>query len=276
MKHLFLLIGVLIKTMRKSTLLFILALTLSITGFSQNLLFLKNGDKMNGKLEGYKNDTVIFKVQGNNLKFKTTDIISVYFDTNFTPKYLNQELTSNEKKQAQQGVISGVVTYFFNDNYGNKPDIGAEVCIADSAKNQDVKFSTIDSLLFASYYRYLYLLPRNKRTPVDRIEKKIKEYNCDSKESFDSLDSRATNNILKLMYVSKNVTKTVVDGNGNYSIKVKPGTYYVCIKSKNRRGLSNCVTEAAGKLNINKIIVKESLDYNVSCNFGLLLNNSDF
>lgn len=74
--------------MGKTILLLALTLTLSNLGFSQNILFLKNGDRMNGKLEGYKNDTIIFKLQGNKLKFKTSDIISVYFDEKLAPQDL--------------------------------------------------------------------------------------------------------------------------------------------------------------------------------------------
>ena len=35
---------------------------------------------MSGKLEGFKNDTILFNFQGNKLKFKTADIISVFFN----------------------------------------------------------------------------------------------------------------------------------------------------------------------------------------------------
>lgn len=46
--------------MKKAILLLALTFTLLNAGFSRNILFLKNGDKMNGKLEVYKSEIIIF------------------------------------------------------------------------------------------------------------------------------------------------------------------------------------------------------------------------
>jgi hypothetical protein len=245
--------------MKKIILLFALILTLSNLGFSQNILFLKNGDKMNGKLEGFINDTVIFKIQGNNLKFYTSDIVSIFFDE-------NQATATNEIKPVSEAKIFGVVTYFFNDNYGYKPDVGAEVYVADSAKNSSFDFATVDTFYLGSKYRSIYLDYKSmgKNQVPERVIARVKEYNVIDEASFNSLDERANKNLRKIVY-STDVTRTVVDGNGNYSVKIQPGTYYVYIKSINRKGIN--LTEIRGKIYCKKVTVKEGEETNVSHKF---------
>jgi hypothetical protein len=219
---------------------------------------------MNGKLEGFKNDTVIFKIQGNKLKFKTSDILSIYFDEKLAPTDLIKK--TNEIIPATQGSIFGVVTYFFNKNFGDKPDVGAEVYIIDSIKVPDFNLELVDSFYYTNTYKNLYLEYKSMGKVPDDIMKKVEKYHLDDKIAIDSLDKSATTNIFKIIY-SKDVIKTVVDGIGNYSVKLKPGTYYVHIKSNNRKGMS--MTEAMGKVKCQKVIVKEGGDINVSYNFGL-------
>jgi len=66
--------------MKNTILIFALALAFSNSCFIQHALYLKNGDKMSGKLEGFKNDTLLFNFQGNQLEFSAADIESVYFN----------------------------------------------------------------------------------------------------------------------------------------------------------------------------------------------------
>lgn len=251
--------------MKKTILLFALSLLLSNLSFSQNILFLKNGDKMNGKVEGFKNDTIIFKIQGNKLKFKTSDIVSIYFDEKLAPIDLSKTTNTNEIIPAIQGSIFGVVTYYFNKNFGDKPDVGAEVYIADSTEIPDFSLATVDSFYFASFYNNIYLEYKSMGKVPDNIMELVKKFNLEDKLAFDSLDKRAATNIFKIKY-AKDVKKTVVDGIGNYSVKLKPGTYYVYIKSNNRNGVS--ITEISGKFVCKKVIVKEGEDTNMSCNFS--------
>ena len=252
--------------MKKPILLLALTLILSNLSSGQNILILRNGDKMNGKLDGFKNDTIIFKIQGNKLKFKTSNIVSIYFDEKLASAELHMTSNTNEIKPVIQGSIFGVVTYFFNKNYGDKPDVGAEVYIADSTKITDFNLAIIDSFHYASFYRNIYLEYKSMGKVPDEIMERIKKYNPEDKLAFDSLDKSAAANIFKLKF-AKDVVKTVVDGSGNYSVKLKPGTYYVYIRSNNREGVS--ITESTGKVVCEKVIVKGGEDTNMSCNFGI-------
>ena len=38
-----------------------------------------------------------------------------------------------------QSEISGTVTYYFNDNYGDKPDVGAKVFLVDSISFNNIE-----------------------------------------------------------------------------------------------------------------------------------------
>jgi hypothetical protein len=249
----------------KKLLLLALILTLSDIGFCQNVLFLKNGDKINGSLSGFKNDSIIFNAQGNKLKFKTSSITSIYFDDKAIFNDLNKTIT-NETKPTQEGKIFGVVTYFFNDNYGYKPDVGAGIYVIDSIKSPYFKPKTIDSIQIGSNYRYLYLSYPKRSIPID-VLKNAENYNVINEASYEALDKRALEIILTMEVFDKNLFKTIADGSGNYSIKVKPGTYYVCIKSSNRTGLST--TESNGKVYYKKVIIEEGSEINLNCKFGL-------
>jgi hypothetical protein len=244
--------------MKKLFLFITLSIILSNLSYGQNVLFLKSGDKINGKFEGCKNDTIIFKFQGNKLKFKTSDIISIYFD---------EKLTTNEVNTEIKGSLSGVVTYFFNENYGDKPDIGAKVHIVDTTKIADFNLVAIDSFKTASFHKDLYLKYKimGKKVKIpDNIIEKIKEFKLEDDLVFESLDKNAFLNLRKIDN-SENVIKTVVDGNGNYSAKLNPGTYYVYIKSNNRFGPS--INEIDGIIICEKIIVKNGEDINLNYNF---------
>ena len=247
----------------KKVLLLALILNLPNLGFSQNVLFLKNGDKINGSLTGFKNDSITFNAQGNKLKFKTSNITSIYFDDKAITNDLNKT-TTNETKSTQEGRIFGVVTYYFNANYGYKPDVGAGIYVIDSVKSPYFKPETIDSLQLGSAYRGLYLSYPKRRVPAD-VLKHAEEYNVVNEASYKSLDSRASSITTMMEVGDKNLIKTIADGSGNYSLKVKPGTYYVCIKSSNRTAAT--VTEITGKVYYKKIIIKEGSETNLNYKF---------
>ena len=203
------------------------------------------------------------------LNFKSSDIASIYFDEKLAPIDLIKTIKTDEINLTSQRNIFGVVTYFFNKNYGDKHDVGSQVFIADSTNITDINLATIDSFKTAYFYKSIYLsyksMGRRVKVPENIIEK-VKEFNIEDTLVFDAFDKRASDNIYKIQG-AKNVIKTVVDGNGNYSVKVNPGTYYVCIKSNNRDGLS--MTEVSGKVKCQKVVVKNGVDTNLSYNFEL-------
>lgn len=142
---------------------------------------------------------------------------------------------------SQKGKIQGVITYFFNDYQGNKPDLGAEVYIVDSAKCP--KYDSEVSFQFE-----LASIKDNKGDDFKKLDIK-----------------NALNN--KEITSCESVNKTTVDASGKYSIDLPEATYFILIKSKGRTGLS--VTEIMGKVYLMKIKLKNDQVKDVSYNFPL-------
>lgn len=137
--------------------------------------------------------------------------------------------------------IHGVVTYFFNEYQGDKPDIGAKVYVVDSANckfDRDVAF----------------------RYDMASIGHKAGE------SDFDSADLHNAHNNYLIMQ-SESAYTTTVDGAGNYSLDVKPGTYYIMIQSKGRNRVS--VSELLGKVWYTKEKLRADQTADASHNFPL-------
>lgn len=168
---------------------------------------------------------------------------------------------------SQNGKINGVITYFFNKYQGDKPDIGSEVFILDTEKVKDIDFSVIDSFYMSNVYRKMVLNYKsvNMEPPTD-VSKKANDYKSLDETYFNSLDERTYKNFLNIKF-NKETIKTVVDGAGNFSVDVKPGNYYVIIKSHNRNGRS--ISESDGQLFNKTIKVKQGETINVSRNFKI-------
>ena len=139
----------------KQLLLFSLVFFISCELAAQNVLVLKSGEKMKGKVEKFLKDTLTFKFKGNKMLFKSSEISSSYFDEKDIPEEQPNSLSQNIE-QKQEGKITGVVTYFFNDNYGDKPDVGAKILIINSSEVPNFHLSTVDSFRDASTYKALY------------------------------------------------------------------------------------------------------------------------
>jgi len=253
----------------KQFLIFLLAVGITCELAGQNVLFLKSGEKINGKVVRFKNDTLTFNFKGTKMRFKSSEIVSVYFDEKEVPKEKpNPSTQIIEQKQEQKGKITGVVTYFFNDNYGDKPDVGAEILIINISKIPDFKYLTVDSFYHANTYKNLYDSYAAMSEIPDNISNELKEYGVDTKERFDALDKRTDDELDKIRYeFNYYCIKLVVDGNGNFSSNVPPGKYYVYVQSNNRKGHSR--TEIMGKIYCKKVVVKSGETSNLNAKFDL-------
>lgn len=137
---------------------------------------------------------------------------------------------------AQKGKIHGVVTYFFNDYQGDKPDLGAHVYAVDSAKCPN----------YSAEISFQYDLATIGGPKGDTAFKNL------------DLKSARNNNEIKN---STFVNEATVDGSGNYSIDLPPGTYYVFMQSKGRS--ASTMTEVMGKISIRTIRIQadQSIDF---------------
>ena len=92
------------------------------------------------------------------------------------------------------------------------------------------------------------------------------KYNIETDEKFNELDKKVLYSYSKIINKEDIITRTI-NANGDYSIPVKGGTYYVLFISKNRTGSS--MSEALGQIYCEKIKIKESKTKDVSYNFDL-------
>ncbi len=197
---------------------------------------------------------------------------------------------------AQTSTVKGVVTYFFNDNQGDKPDIGAKVYLIDSANASFINLKMIDSFQNGQTYLHLYssynkmymdytqlALPYQKKKKyleqfeeysktalehkanADRFMDSLTKYNSDIESVRLERDKKISPMLMRVG--EENSNQSTVDGSGNYSFTTRPGPYIVYIKSKNRTGHS--ILETSGQVYIRRVSLKDGEIKDVSHNFTL-------
>jgi len=132
------------------------------------------------------------------------------------------ELGSGDVDTVKKGVLNGVATYYFNENYGDKPDVGTEVFILPETHKDKCK----DLMAF-----YLEVLSRNNRANTRMTD-----------TEFSDLESKC----FGFMAVLENnrlseVRKVIVDGAGSFSLSVPAGAYCLVASSAHLRSVSNIV-----------------------------------
>jgi hypothetical protein len=203
----------------------VLTITNEIT--AQNRLILKTGEEMLGKTISINDNQLVFEFKGNNLRISLEEIDSIIF---------SESEDSVIENLGELGNLSGVVTYFFNDNYGDKPDVGAKVFVYKTTKEKSKKE------LFHKYsdaYRYRLMLSYIKKKDPRYAEysKKLDDLGIISDEDFKELDKKVSAelfNFTDMNFITDpdNSKSVTVDGNGNYSFQLEPGFYEVLFQSK--------------------------------------------
>jgi len=195
-----------------------------------------------------------------------------------------------------QTTVSGVVTYYFNQYQGNKPDLGASVILIDSAKVKNFDYKLYEKFYYGKFYQKMYFSALERYEKYSAVykktegKKKMAEQNETFKKGMEDAQKdmeRHTKELVKyesetpekaakistdlymqLLKLDDDLPKKTVDANGNYSLNAKPGVYYVLIKSKNRTS-SYDILESDGKIYIKKIKISENETKDVSYNFEL-------
>lgn len=210
--------------------------------FSQNQVKLKSGENIDGTVKSLTNGVLTVTIKGNNLTFKQADVEAIYFDK---AKVQEQPQVSNSNQKAN---LKGVITYYFNKNYGDKPDVGAKIYLKKT-DTINKKRSVIYNYQRANVCRSLIKMNAN----VESCKKTLTEIGINSDKDFDDLNSKVIKEFMEMDY-SDTVKKVTADGNGNYSVSVEPGLYEVIYVSKGRNDLT--VAEINGKIDSNIINLK--------------------
>lgn len=197
-------------------------------------------------------------------------------------------LSSCENKPKPDGRLEGVATYFFNDNYGDKPDVGAKVIVCNV---KDLRPGVIDSLqLFIAakshinqihFYEemeksYKELGLNKYKEDIEGFKKKVEEEkgNLIQRTKLSEGEFEKLKNELTLLTIEFSIHKTqevVCDGSGKYEISLSPGEYYLLIQSNHRKNYTT--GEIFGILDMDDVNIKSS--QTVSKNFNFSLSDSN-
>jgi hypothetical protein len=194
-----------------------------------------------------------------------------------------------------QSKLSGVITYYFNEYQGDKPDIGSKIYVIDSSRvnQQDLKILKLylntskfqnELLKFKSNYEVEsiaytmaktydpkgadgYYIPRlkNIQSDIDDVKSHLQKFGFKEENEISYLDSKAKM-IIENIKSNATITKTI-DATGGYSCNLKPSTYFILIKSNNRQSLTS--TENDGNLFFKGIKLKTNSEIDVSYNFNI-------
>lgn len=190
--------------------------------------------------------------------------------------------------------IQGVVTYFFNDNLGNKPDSGAKILVTtkstaliDSALAIN---KTKSDLLYNvkkidSYERVIEsakkLIRHSSASEIKELKAKIGDYEQKIKgiqsyidsigfddEKADEINEVALRSLANIEYDLDSTYKTTADGEGKYHIEVPSGEYTIIFVS-NGRSRSWNLLEINGNVESRKFLVEPGQIKEESVNFDM-------
>ena len=191
-------------------------------------------------------------------------------------KPVNRRPVVTQKKVAkvQNCEVNGVVTYFYNKFFGNRPDVGATVKL--------IKVEDLDSTKFNhtaySYYKwnrsaaaaYWEFYNKYGQSEADRSIGKIYDFQKANWDNYDAICDTLGAVQLELAMIFNETDKnynyeSVVDGTGAFKLIVPYGEYYAYIKSENRKGIF--MPEMVARFELRKIkidkpnyILKENFD----------------
>ena len=191
-------------------------------------------------------------------------------------KPVNRRPVVTQKKVAkvQNCEVNGVVTYFYNKFFGNRPDVGATVKL--------IKVEDLDSTKFNhtaySYYKwnrsaaaaYWEFYNKYGQSEADRSIGKIYDFQKANWDNYDAICDTLGAVQLELAMIFNETDKNynyeaVVDGTGAFKLIVPYGEYYAYIKSENRKGIF--MPEMVARFELRKIkidkpnyILKENFD----------------
>ncbi len=178
-----------------------------------------------------------------------------------------------QKAESKKGTLSGVVTYFFNNNFGYKPDIGSEVMLVSKVASPEFDFSVVEKFLQVNLIMTLRSLEIHNaamlakigmRTPTPIAAGELEKAGIANESDWAALTKQAAD-MWSIAERGNKTIKLVADGNGSFKRSIPPGEYYVLIRSKQRTG-SNTL-EIFGKVQAKKVVISSDEEVSVSAKF---------
>ena len=180
------------------------------------------------------------------------------------------------KSESQKGTLSGVATYYFNRNYGYKPDIGSEVFVVPKSAYQDFDFAVLEKFIYVRRLRMLSSVEIENVALGAKLGIKISKSNILSALEKTGVATESDWKALAWEAVrawgiaanGKSTIKLVADGNGAFKRSFPSGEYYILIKSRQRTGLNS--VEILGKIHAEKVTINSDEEVSVSAKFEAL------
>ena len=172
------------------------------------------------------------------------------------------------------GVLKGVVTYYFNSNYGYKPDVGSSVYVLSESKLNFIKNGingsiSWDTIAIFSRLKLCLLLKSLYAETGEQLsvgcDSLLNHFGITNNASEKVFFSRVFSNYFRFTDLNQDTKYVNVDGNGNYSIQLPEGIYYVIVKSSGRKGES--IVEIEGKIITKRIEIKSGNDTILNAKF---------
>lgn len=135
----------------------------------------------------------------------------------------------------RESKITGTVTYFFNDNFGQKPDVGAEIYFLEKGDQDLFDFT----LKWSSKISPNHLANRNKiaQWELDKLRNKMSEISfADSVYAIQNSEEIERRNAISYFksLMKNDKLKCTANGNGEFSINLPSGRYYVLVVFSHR------------------------------------------
>lgn len=158
-----------------------------------------------------------------------------------TSEIATQRAVSLEQESVEnrRGDLVGAVGYYFNDNYGIKPDAGSTIYIF---KKDD--YPVFDAGLLSKFLT-------------------LKASNASASQEMGN--QKSFQHMLDVSLVGEKTIKLSADGSGAFRIRMRPGHYAVVTQSAHRTG--NCLVEILGQLSYQEVDVSVGDQANVAATF---------
>lgn len=248
--------------MKKHILIFTFLFSLLPLLHAQHTLYLKTGETLKGQLEGGTVDTVYFDFFGNRLSLPHSSLSAVYFDMASAPKEIADP--DADKDASIRGYV--IDNYVVQEN--ERPDADANVWIVpvSDAKNVDIRLFT-DTLASVIAVRDIFNQFAENGTAVpENVVIEMRRLNCETDAQFQQYCRRANQSIAAVKN-AKTAQRATSNAEGNYSVKVKNGTYYVLAVSRQVKG--NNPVDVGGMTHLQKVTVQPSEELVVTSKFEI-------
>jgi hypothetical protein len=171
---------------------------------------------------------------------------------------------SRQAEQAnRKGELTGSVSYFFNDNYGYKPDVGSEAFVwrkgvyPESLPLNLAKYHLLKSTLTL----------KSIGGELNQWQKKmLVESGIGSAQDLETMGGTLFDQ-LRVVIDDMRTIKLSIDGSGGFRHSLPPGDYYLLVRSSHRSSTS--LLEVSGDWDVQAFTIAPGEEAGVTVKFGV-------